>query len=72
MIVTHWRTVSGEKLLISNMTEYHKENVAKMVSKKYGFRLKADNETLQEYLGQLLLWLEIVDSCNMTLENYCQ
>ncbi len=72
MLVTHWRTASGRKVLISTMTEEHKTNVAAMVSKKYDFRVRADEETLQEYLGQLLLWLDIKRWCEINSENYCQ
>jgi hypothetical protein len=72
MLVTHWRTASGTKVLISTMTEQHKVNVAAMVSKKYDFRVRAENETLQEYLGQLLLWLELKSWCKINSENYCQ
>lgn len=72
MLVTHWRTVSGEKILISAMTEEHKANVAAYVSEKYDFRAIVENETLQEYLGQLLLWLEAKRWCEINSENFCQ
>lgn len=72
MSVTHWRDSTGRKILIADMTELYKENVAKMVCSKYGFRNKADGETLQDYLGQLLLWLEISQWCKANSENYCQ
>lgn len=65
---SYWETKDGRKLLISEMSNEHAMNAAKMMQKKIGYRNRLQRESWQVYLALMVnatwldqIWNELTD-----------